>query len=304
MNPHAARPPANSSSRTMTRVFLPLVMLSMTTSCNRDDGSWSSAEAARADSSAAGYAVGIRVDSSNVTDGSLSAGSVAPTNPNSTGSTTRRTPSVALSIPPLAAGTTNRTTLATAVAHSQRDAATTMKDSARSGSAKRPPNGTIGRTSGDSSGRADVATGPVRMNEFLAYDSRSKTVSLQLIAGYNGLNGSLNYNGATNGTHGIFVPVGWRIHVAVMNRDSDLQHSAIVVRELLPPPVEPSEPAFSGAALSQLSEGLREAETSSLDFVADRAGHYMIVCGVPGHAQAGMWLKLLVAADIPIPVYR
>ena len=142
------------------------------------------------------------------------------------------------------------------------------------------------------------------MNEFLAYDSRSKIVSLQLIAGYNGLNGSLNYNGATNGTHGIFVPVGWRIHVAVTNRDSDLQHSAIVVRELLPPPVEPSEPAFSGAALSQLSEGLHEAETSSLDFVADRAGHYMIVCGVPGHAQAGMWLKLSVTADIPTPVYR
>lgn len=287
----------------MTRVFLPLVLLCTTSSCSRGDGSRSSAEAARADSSAAGYAVGIRVDSSNVTDGSQSTVSVVPSNPNGTESTTRRMPSVVLSNPANAAKTTNRTTLATASAHNQGDAATTMKDSTRSGRAKRTPNGTTGRTS-DSSRRADVATGPVRVNEFLAYDSRSKTVSLQLIAGYNGLNGSLNYNGATNGTHGIFVPVGWRIHVAVTNRDSDLQHSAIVVRELLPPPVEPSEPAFSGAALSQLSEGLHEAETSSLDFVADRAGHYMIVCGVPGHAQAGMWLKLAVSADIPIPVYR
>ncbi len=304
MNTHAARPPANSSIRAMTRVFLSLVILGMTTSCSRGNDSRSSAEAARADSSAAGYAVGIRVDSSNVTDGPQSAVSMVPSAPNGTGSTTRRMPSVALSIPPNAAEATNRTTLATASAHNRRDAATTMKDSARSGSAKRPPNGTTMRTSGDSSGRADVSTGPVRVNEFLAYDSRSKIVSLQLIAGYNGLNGSLNYNGATNGTHGIFVPVGWRIHVAVTNRDSDLQHSAIVVRELLPPPVEPSEPAFSGAALSQLSEGLHEAETSSLDFVADRAGHYMIVCGVPGHAQAGMWLKLSVTADIPIPVYR
>ena len=163
-----------------------------------------------------------------------------------------------------------------------------------------------GQTSVDLRGPACVAvsTGPVRVNEFLAYDSRSKTVSLQLIAGYNGLNGSLNYNGATNGTHGILVPLGWRIHVTVTNRDSDLQHSAIVVRELLPPPVEPTEPAFTGAALSQLSEGLHEDETSSLDFLADRAGHYMIVCGVPGHAQAGMWLKLSVTVDIRIPVYR
>ena len=142
------------------------------------------------------------------------------------------------------------------------------------------------------------------MNEFLTYDPRSKTVSLQLIAGYNGLNGSLNYNGATNGSHRILVPTGWRIHVAVTNRDSDLQHSAIVVHELLPPPVEPSEPAFAGAALPQLAEGLHEDETGTMDFVADRAGQYMITCGVPGHAQAGMWLKLLVVGDAPSPVYR
>ncbi len=288
----------------MTRVLLPLVVLSMMTSCRRGDDSRSLAEAARADSSAAGYAVGVRVDSSNVTGGPPSAVSVVPSTPNGTGSIARPTPSVARRISLNAAEITKRTRLATASAPNPRDAATTLKDSARSGSATRPPNGTTGRASGDSSGRADVSTGPVRVNEFLAYDSRSKTVSLQLIAGYNGLNGSLNYNGATNGTHGIIVPVGWRIHVAVTNRDSDLQHSAIVVRELLPPPVEPNEPAFAGAALSQLSEGLHEGETSSLDFVADRAGHYMIVCGVPGHAQAGMWLKLSVAADIPIPVYR
>ena len=194
--------------------------------------------------------------------------------------------------------------MATNSAHNPRDLAAGKNDSARSSGAIRLPNGTPGQGPGDSTGRTKASTGPIRVNEFLAYDSRSKTVSLQLIAGYNGLNGSLNYNGATNGTHGIVVPVGWRIHVAVTNRDSDLQHSAIVVRELLPPPVEPTEPAFTGAALSQLSEGLHEDETSSLDFVADRAGHYMIVCGVPGHAQAGMWLKLSVTVDIPIPVYR
>jgi FtsP/CotA-like multicopper oxidase with cupredoxin domain len=114
----------------------------------------------------------------------------------------------------------------------------------------------------------------------------------------------LNYNGATNGSHGIMVPLGWRIHVGVANRDSDLQHSAIVVREVLPPPIEPVDPAFSGAALPQLDEGLQEGETGTLDFVADRAGRFMIACGVAGHAQAGMWLQLTVLKDATVPAYR
>jgi len=154
------------------------------------------------------------------------------------------------------------------------------------------------------SAAVQLPEGPVRVNEFLTYDARSRTVSLQLIAGYNGLNGSLNYNGATNGSHGLYVPTGWRIHVAVTNRDSDLQHSAIVVQKVLPPPIEPSEPAFPAAALPRLDEGLQEDETETLDFIADRAGQYMIACGVPGHAQAGMWLQLAVSNGLKVPAYR
>lgn len=144
----------------------------------------------------------------------------------------------------------------------------------------------------------------MRVNEFLTYDLRSRTISLQLIAGYNGLNGSLNYNGATKGSHGIYVPTGWRIHIAVTNRDSDLQHSAIVVEKVLPPPIEPTNPAFPGAALPQLDEGLHEDETATLDFVADHVGQYMIACGVPGHAQAGMWLQLAVSNGVTVPAYH
>jgi sulfocyanin len=168
----------------------------------------------------------------------------------------------------------------------------------------RPPDVTAARPKTDSVQAPPVPAGPVHVNEFVTYDARSKTVSLQLIAGYNGLNGSLNYNGATNGSHGISVPVGWRIHVAVLNRDSDLQHSAIVLHEVLPPPIEPNDPAFAGAALPDLGEGLQEDDTGTLDFVADRPGQFMIACGVPGHAQAGMWLKLVVVKDLAAPFYR
>ena len=91
----------------------------------------------------------------------------------------------------------------------------------------------------------------------------------------------------------VFKPFGEHHRVRV-----DLLHGAVVQ------PIEPSEPAFPNAALAQLEEGLAEDETASLDFIADRAGQYMIACGVPGHAQAGMWLQLAVSNGLKVPAYR
>ena len=249
------------------------------------------AEAARADSSAAGYEVWVRTETTATT---IAAASGAPLHGDTSAQAAKTTPTRAAV---MAAPTPTTGAQAPAsIAH-----ATPPRDNARAANPRTVPNVSARPAAGDS---APLPDGPVRVNEFLTYDRRSRTVSLQLIAGYNGLNGSLNYNGATNGTHGLDVPTGWRIHVAVTNRDSDLQHSAIVVQKVLPPPIEPTEPAFAAAALPQLDEWLNEDETGTLDFVADRAGQYMIACGVPGHAQAGMWLQLSVANGIKVPGYR
>lgn len=240
----------------------------------------SSADAARADSSAAGYAVGAHREPAFVAARPDSQ-TGAPADSQPRAGAPDRTPSRGVArapVPPV------------------RDSARTVaRPAAAPNVATRPPHADTA---------APLPEGPVRVNEFLTYDGRSHTVSLQLIAGYNGLNGSLNYNGATNGSHGLDIPTGWRIHVAVTNRDADLQHSAIVVQKILPPPIEPSEPAFPDAALPPLAEGLREDQTGTLDFVADRAGQYMIACGVPGHAQAGMWLQLAVTDGLKVPAYR
>ena len=252
----------------------------------------SAADAARADSSAAGYDVGVRGESSTVA-----------------GSPSKSSTPAADTQPPME---TRIATAAPAMAAAPRvaPAITSEPSPARDTSASREggtavPDVAARRPRGDSTATpVTVPEGPVRVNEFLIYDQQSRTVSLQLIAGYNGLNGSLNYNGVTRGRHGLYVPTGWRIHVAVTNRDSDLQHSAIVLQKVLPPPIEPTEPAFTAAALPQLDEGLQEDETGTIDFIADRAGQYMIACGVPGHAQAGMWLHLAVSDELKVPAYR
>lgn len=299
-----ARHAARGTVRTVS-MFAMLTILPIATACSGRDSNRSAADAARADSSAAGYTVGRAADGAadaSGVNGGLPAASTGL--PGATPVGSAPAPTVPRAAVPATAQTTTRATGTTSNTSSGHGVAVRADTSAASTSGKRAPNAVAGRAPAESTAAAPVVRGPVRVNEFLTYDSGSKIVSLQLIAGYNGLNGSLNYNGATNGLHGILVPTGWRIHIAVTNRDSDLQHSAIVLKELLPPPVEPSEPAFAGATLPQLAEGLHQDETSSLDFVADRPGHYMIACNVPGHAQAGMWLKLSVAGELTVPAYR
>lgn len=256
----------------------------------------SSAEAARADSSAAGYMVGRGESGRSASTPTTVAIAVRPND-----SVAARTP-VTASSPSVATAPAARAPVGGGTPPAVHADSVAPVKKTEGGGGK--PDATHPAQRADSLAHVEAAAGPVRVNEFLTYDQRSRTVSLQLIAGYNGLNGSLNYNGATNGSHGIFVPTGWRIHVAVTNHDSDLQHSAIVVQEVLPPPVEPVTPAFPGAALPDLGEGLHEDETGTMDFVATRAGHYMIACGVPGHAQAGMWLQLGVSNSVTVPAYR
>lgn len=266
----------------MRRLLAALLAAAAAAGCGEQT---SSADAARADSSAAGYAVGAHREPALVA-ARTDSGIRLPADSAPRAAAPGVTPAV----------TTPSPSVTTAPGQSVRDSArTATKPATAPNVATRPPH---------TDTAAPLPAGPVRVNEFLTYDGRSRTVSLQLIAGYNGLNGSLNYNGATNGSHGVYIPTGWRIHVAVTNRDSDLQHSAIVVQKILPPPIEPSEPAFPAAALPQLAEGLQEDETGTLDFVADRAGQYMIACGVPGHAQAGMWLQLAVSNGLKVPAYR
>ncbi|MFL5562291.1 MAG: sulfocyanin-like copper-binding protein [Gemmatimonadaceae bacterium] len=291
-----------------------VALLLVTAAACGERQSSSSADAARADSSAAGYTVGQRPDRPD--SARLAAGNGGDTTATRTtasaavpNDSARRTPGAASAGPTATTAKTETTGKIATTATTTRTAArvTSRADSAstsRTGRRQESPNGVGAESRSDSAIKAATPAGPVRVNEFLTYDVRSRTVSLQLVSGYNGLNGSLNYNGATNGSHGLVVPAGWRVHIAVTNRDSDLQHSAIVVRKVLPPPIEPSDPAFPGAALPRLDEGLQEDETGTLDFVVGHPGHFMIACGVPGHAQAGEWLELVVANASGLPAYR
>ena len=232
------------------------------------------AEAARADSSAAGYAVG------------------------GSGASTSRLPTMAATA--VASASTDPHAVTTATS------APSTRDSAPRAHTKSPTPVDSGYPATDSvkPKQPPLPVGLTRVNEFLSYDAQIRTATLQIIAGYNGLNDGLNYNGGARGSQGLVVPLGWTVRVTVTNRDSDLQHSAIVIRQVLPPPEELPAAAFPGAQLPQLEEGVHEGDTTSFAFVADRAGQFMLACAIPGHAQGGMWLRLAVTSDVDRPLYR
>jgi uncharacterized cupredoxin-like copper-binding protein len=127
-------------------------------------------------------------------------------------------------------------------------------------------------------------------------DTTTKTATFQLIAGLTGLNGALNFNGFKDGGLTFTVPVSWNVVMDFTNHDGMLPHSAEVSDSVKPLPAQPVDPAFPRAQTVRLAEGLAPEQKDSFRFVANKAGSYLIFCGVPGHGLAGMWIRFKVSA--------
>jgi hypothetical protein len=138
---------------------------------------------------------------------------------------------------------------------------------------------------------------------FLVVDTAKKVATFQLAAG-NELTNQVSFNGARRGGRILIVPVGWRLVIEFANRDTELPHSATVVAAVEPIPEQVPPPAFPHAQTVKIDEGLLEGDSDEIGFVVDRAGRYLIACGVLGHAQRGQWLVLEVSTTATVPTYR
>lgn len=141
--------------------------------------------------------------------------------------------------------------------------------------------------------------------EWIKYDAEAKTVDLQITAALTHVNGGWNFNGYTNGDLTITVPLGWRVHVDFVSRDANVPHSLGIINAepgSLPPSGDQARAAFRGAYTVPFAEGLRAYQEQSFDFTADKAGTFILYCGVPGHAASGMWDYFIVADGIAQPV--
>lgn len=270
-----------------------VILLAVATACSSSSQTAAerAAEAARSDSSAAGYDVGPL---STAGPSTRPTPDTAPAPPSSRDSAASIGPGGVTSIGSAPAADTSR-----------RTAATTDTGS-RTVAGRGGPRGT---GSGGTGQRRDSGTtvlpplDPALEPDFIAYDTARKTVTFQLAAG-DEIQDQVSFNGVQRGRHTLTVPLGWRVVVAFANRDPQLPHSATIVDVVGAVPEQLPEPVFTRAQTVRMEEGLLEGDADEMTFVADRVGRFLIACGVIGHAQRGQWITLNVSTTATRPTYR
>ena len=272
------------SGRMVARALLLLVAGAVGAACAGPDAHEDS-EALRADSSAAGYDVGSpgvpRASQRPAADSS--ARDIASAR-------RRRTVPDTATRPPASA--TRRADSAVAVRTPeparQPDRATTPRDTTR-----------------------PILIARVRVNEYLEYEPVSRTAYIDIVAtrvstidSSTMSSDTLAFNAGFSGPHTLTVPLGWRVVGQFVNRDPVHPHSAIVIPEVYPLPTVPPPAVFPQAFTRGVEDGLATNARDEMAFTADREGRFLIVCGVPGHAEAGQRMWLVVTPDVNVPAYR
>lgn len=124
--------------------------------------------------------------------------------------------------------------------------------------------------------------------------TKGKVVNLTLVAAYNQNSSGFNFNGAAKGQMTVTVPLGDTVNVTFSN-NAPLPHSAQIVAYSSNPPATAVPDAFKNANSANPTTGSSKGAPQKFSFVANKAGKYLIICAVPGHAAAGMWDTLVVA---------
>jgi Sulfocyanin (SoxE) domain len=121
--------------------------------------------------------------------------------------------------------------------------------------------------------------------------AKSVTLTLEVVRPAGARSAQLN--GEHDGSVQINVPLNWTVHWIWRNSDS-VPHSLVVVAEREKLPTEGGHPALENAASRAVITGIAPGKTDETTFVADQAGWYWILCGIPGHALAGEWIGLRI----------
>lgn len=137
--------------------------------------------------------------------------------------------------------------------------------------------------------------------EWLSVDSVGRTATLSLeVTALPGEPSAL-INGHRAGEARIVVPLGWTVKWNWRTADSTSRHSLVVMVQREKIPLEGGRPAFSNAMTRMLTEGLPPGQSDQTNFVADEAGWYWLLCGVPNHALQGEWLEVRVDQEARVP---
>jgi len=142
---------------------------------------------------------------------------------------------------------------------------------------------------------------------WLIVDSAARRVTLELEVTAPPGGPSALINGYRSGEARIIVPLGWTVNWSWRSADSTAPHSLVVMVQREKIPLEGGRASFSNAMTRSVTEGLPPGQTDQSTFVAEEAGWYWMLCGVPSHALNGEWLELRVdpeATTASVTVHR
>ncbi len=148
---------------------------------------------------------------------------------------------------------------------------------------------------------APAAQPAMNMAAVVVNDAATKTVTVNLVAGQGPANNGLNYNGSSKGEKTLTVPLGWTVEVSLTNAGRAPHNMLVLAGPNLPATLSPARVSFPGAATKVIAPGAAGEMTK---FTANRPGSYYLLCGVGKHAQAGMYIKLVVANSIKEATYQ
>jgi sulfocyanin len=155
------------------------------------------------------------------------------------------------------------------------------------------------------SGELSYDVDPRDVAAALLFDSTTNTVTYPIVAGLTSANNAWNFNGYANGNMTIVVPVGARVVIPFSNLDGNVPHSmGLIAGSTSNLVAAPDQPLIFGASTRRYETGIRSVERDVVRFTASDAGEYLMVCGVPGHAAGGMWIRFHVSSRATRPEIR
>jgi alcohol dehydrogenase (cytochrome c) len=141
--------------------------------------------------------------------------------------------------------------------------------------------------------------GLIKINPYEYISPEKQSVVIKLTAAASNDNNGFNFDGYSKGKANFIVPAGWQVSWIFTNIAA-LPHSAALTTGLSLASVLQNG-GLGPIETPNALQGVRSGSTQYVEFQATRVGKFYLLCGVPGHAQAGMWDYLTVSTTAKTP---
>ncbi|HXT38119.1 MAG TPA: PQQ-binding-like beta-propeller repeat protein [Chloroflexota bacterium] len=142
--------------------------------------------------------------------------------------------------------------------------------------------------------------GLIKINPWEYANQETQRLVIDVTAGATSANSGFNFDGYAKGNANFIVPAGWDVSIIFTNK-SALQHNVAIATS-----IKTSPPAVIPSVLGP-QETLPELGTATgsppeyINFQATQIGKNYLVCTVPGHLQAGMWIYFTESTTAHVP---